>query len=68
LNQKFKTQNQSEKQENEILQNNLIREALNQENIRNGIDNKEEEEINSENNKIKNNRLEDSENSFQVFI
>lgn len=62
------TQNQSEKQENEILQNNLIREALNQENIRNGIDNKEEEEINSENNKIKNNRLEDSENSFQEAL
>uniref|UniRef100_A0A914L7U3 FHA domain-containing protein n=1 Tax=Meloidogyne incognita TaxID=6306 RepID=A0A914L7U3_MELIC len=61
-------ENQSEKQKNEILQNNLIREALNQENIRNGIDNEEEEEINSENNTIKNNRFEDSENSFQEAL
>uniref|UniRef100_A0A915LPK7 FHA domain-containing protein n=1 Tax=Meloidogyne javanica TaxID=6303 RepID=A0A915LPK7_MELJA len=61
-------ENQSGKEENEILQNNLIKEALNQENIRSGIDNEEEEEINSENNTIKNNRFEDSENSFQEAL
>ncbi|CAK5093887.1 unnamed protein product [Meloidogyne enterolobii] len=61
-------ENQSEKQENEILQKNLIKEALNQENIKNTIDDEEEEEINSENNTIKNNRFEDSENSFQEAL